>query len=191
MKRLLMIGILFSLPVCGLFAQAFNQSFHKELPKLLEKKGVPVGAVSQADEAIRIATNNAGGHFIPVKMMRSEGGDEEGAKKRQIGITRKPNNPSKRICAGCQLSSPKVIHQVRPIYPAEAKTAGTEGMVRIEAVVDRDGKVKEVKLLSGHPVLAKAAMEAVSKWQYRPTVLNGTSVEVECEIDVNFRLSKK
>jgi len=53
-------------------------------------------------------------------------------------------------------------------------------------VIGNDGTIKGLKLLSGHPVLAKAAVEAVPKWRYQPTVLNGVPVEVVTEVDVNF-----
>jgi protein TonB len=63
--------------------------------------------------------------------------------------------------------------------------------VRLDAVIDKDGKVQSLMLMSGHPILAKAAMKAVSKWRYQPTLLNGEPVEVVTEVDVNFVLAKK
>jgi protein TonB len=64
-------------------------------------------------------------------------------------------------------------------------------MARLEAIVGTDGLVKKLTVMSGDPVLVKAATDAVSRWRYKPTVLNGTPVEVETEIDVNFKLPKR
>jgi len=84
-----------------------------------------------------------------------------------------------------------VLYQPRPKYPPEAVKAGVQGMVRLEAVVGKDGSVKKLKVSSGDPVLAKAATDAVSRWRYKPIVLDGTPVEMETEIDVNFKLPKR
>jgi protein TonB len=62
--------------------------------------------------------------------------------------------------------------------------------VRLEGVVAKDGTVQRLRVLSGHPLLAPAALEAVSQWRYRPTFLNGDPVEVIAPIDVNFVLAR-
>lgn len=83
----------------------------------------------------------------------------------------------------------KLVHRVSPIYPDEAKTAGIYGQVRLNVIIGKDGKVKNMTLLNGHPALAKAAMKAVSKWRYKPALLNGKPMEVPTEVTLDFALS--
>ncbi len=64
-----------------------------------------------------------------------------------------------------------------------------QGVVVLSAVIDKAGKIRELALVSGHPMLAPAALKAVKKWKYRPYLLNGQPVEVETQIVVNFSLS--
>ena len=61
----------------------------------------------------------------------------------------------------------------------------------LHAIIDREGRVAELEVLSGHPVLVKAAMDAVQLWRYRPTLLNGEPVEVETTIKVSFVLGDR
>ena len=95
----------------------------------------------------------------------------------------------KRIRVGGQVESAKLIFQPKPEYPPLAKMARIQGTVRLEAIISRDGTIQDLKVVSGHPLLVKAAMEAVQRWRYQPTLLNGDPVEVVTEIDVNFTLS--
>jgi TonB family protein len=91
-----------------------------------------------------------------------------------------------RIIASRTFMAPKLIHRVQPEYPSEAKKKGISGTVRLHAIVAKDGKLKGLKLISGDPILAKAAMKAVKRWRYKPTLLNGQPVEMITEVDVNF-----
>jgi protein TonB len=81
-----------------------------------------------------------------------------------------------------------LISRVEPRYPALALQTKTEGVVRLHAIISRDGRITSLDILSGHPLLVKAALEAVSQWRYRPTMLNGEPVEVETSITVIFQL---
>lgn len=83
-----------------------------------------------------------------------------------------------------------LTHRVEPVYPVLAKQIRLEGTVELHAVIARDGVVRELEVLSGHPILARAAMEAVSQWRYRPTLLHGEPVEVETHITVIFQLRR-
>jgi protein TonB len=83
-----------------------------------------------------------------------------------------------------------LIFQPRFEYPALAKMARIQGVVRLEAVISRDGTIQSLKVISGHPLLIKAALDAVQRWRYQPTLLNGQPVEVATEIDVNFALAE-
>lgn len=94
-----------------------------------------------------------------------------------------------RIRIGGNVQSAKLISKLVPRYPAEAKQAHIQGVVKLYAIIGRDGTVENLTVISGDPVLAAAAVEAVKQWLYQPTLLNGNPVQVETEIDVNFTLA--
>jgi len=81
--------------------------------------------------------------------------------------------------------------KVEPIYPPLARQARIQGVVTLRAQISKSGDVVNLQLVSGHPMLAPAAIEAVKQWKYRPYLLNGDPVEVETDITVNFTLSDK
>jgi TonB family protein len=83
-----------------------------------------------------------------------------------------------------------LVTKVNPQYPDEAKDAHIQGVVLLRAIIDKEGNVANLQLVSGHPMLAPAAIEAVKQWKYRPYLLNGTPIEVETQIQVNFTLTK-
>ena len=98
---------------------------------------------------------------------------------------RKKRDP---IRVGGRVQSSKIITRVNPVYPELAKRARVQGIVLLQVVVGEDGYVREVKVIRGHALLIKAAVSAVSKWQYSPTLLNGEAVPVLATVTVNFRL---
>ena len=83
----------------------------------------------------------------------------------------------------------KIIKRAIPIYPPLAKQARISGVVRLEGIIAKDGTIQKLRVLSGHPLLVTAAVEAVRQWVYSPTQLNGQAVEVIAPIDVNFILN--
>ena len=97
--------------------------------------------------------------------------------------------PPQRIRQGGWVIAAKLIFQPRPEYPQLARLARVEGDVEFEAVISKDGTIEDLKVLKGHPLLVKAALEAVRQWRYQPTLLNGEPVEVITEITVNFKLT--
>jgi TonB family protein len=98
---------------------------------------------------------------------------------------------SGRIRVGGGLQASKMLHQERPVYPASAKARGVQGTVLMRAVIGRDGSILNLEVLNSDvdADLATAAKDAVSKWRYQPTLLNGEPVEVITEIEVNFTLA--
>jgi len=97
--------------------------------------------------------------------------------------------PAKPLRVGGAVQAANIVHRVNPPYPALAKQARISGVVKLEGVIAKDGTIQRLRLVSGHPLLANAALEAVKQWRYRPTLLNGEAVEVIAPIDVNFILS--
>jgi len=81
-----------------------------------------------------------------------------------------------------------LLTKVQPEYPSSARLMHISGTVRLQAIIGKDGRVRDVQVLSGHPLLVQAALAAVREWRYRPTELNHEIVEVETEITVNFVL---
>jgi protein TonB len=82
-----------------------------------------------------------------------------------------------------------LTHKVQPTYPALARSARIQGVVVLQAMISQQGTIENLKVLSGHPMLAPAAIAAVRQWRYRPYVLNNEPVEVETQITVNFSLT--
>jgi protein TonB len=99
----------------------------------------------------------------------------------------KPSAPGKlRVSSG--VAAGMLVHQVKPQYPPLAVQARIQGTVVLQAVIGKDGTVRDLHLVSGHPMLAPAAIEAVKQWRYRPYLLNDEPVEVDTQVNVNFTL---
>ncbi len=82
-----------------------------------------------------------------------------------------------------------IIRRVQPTYPPLARQARIQGPVVLQAEIGKDGSIQNLHLISGHPMLAPAAIEAIKQWKYKPYILNGEPVEVETTITFNFTLS--
>ena len=80
------------------------------------------------------------------------------------------------------------IQKIEPLYPPLARIAHVSGTVELLGVLGTDGRIRELKVLHGHPLLVRAALDAVSQWIFAPTLLNGQAVEVAAPITVNFIL---
>jgi periplasmic protein TonB len=87
------------------------------------------------------------------------------------------------------LSEGALLHRVQPVYPPNARNTRTQGPVVLAALIDTDGRIINLRLVSGHPLLVNAAMEAVKQWRYRPYILNSQPIEVETQITVVFSLN--
>jgi protein TonB len=98
--------------------------------------------------------------------------------------------PSKvRVSSG--VAQGLLIHQVKPTYPSIAVQARVQGTVVLQAVIAKDGTVQDLRVISGHPLLVRAALEAVQLWRYKPYLLNDQPVEVDTQINVNFTLGSR
>jgi protein TonB len=93
-----------------------------------------------------------------------------------------------RVRVSQGVSQGLLVHKVTPAYPPLARQARIQGTVVLQALIGKDGTIQNLKLVSGHPMLASAALEAVKEWRYKPYYLNGEPVEVETTINVNFTL---
>lgn len=107
-----------------------------------------------------------------------------------VVITRSEGKP-KRIITGGNVQAARLLAQPPPHYPPLAKANGIQGVVKLKAVIGKDGRIHELKLISGHCWLVEAAVNAVRKWRYVPTLLEGEPVEVSTTIDVVFTLEHR
>jgi TonB family protein len=93
------------------------------------------------------------------------------------------------IRVGGNVQAARIIKKVAPLYPKDARTAHISGTVRLHVIIDTDGGVNQLEVISGHPLLQEAALDAVRQWIYQPTFLNGNPVEVDTTIDIIFTLN--
>jgi TonB family protein len=96
-----------------------------------------------------------------------------------------------RVRIGGRVEAAKLINRVQPIYPALARQTGIQGAVKLHAILGKDGSVQQLQVISGHPLLVQASLDAVRQWIYQPTLLEGKPVEVDTEIDVLFQLQQQ
>lgn len=101
----------------------------------------------------------------------------------------KPVAPQ-RIRVGGNVQKAMQLFTPSPVYPPLAKQARIQGVVKLNAIISKEGNIEQLTVVSGHPLLIPSALEAVKKWRYKPTLLNGEPVEVITQIDVNFTLTQ-
>jgi len=94
-----------------------------------------------------------------------------------------------RVRVSQGVSQGLLIKKIQPSYPPLARQARIQGQVLLQAEISKDGTIQNLRLISGHPMLAPSAIEAVKQWRYKPYYLNGEPVEVETQITVIFSLS--
>jgi protein TonB len=94
-----------------------------------------------------------------------------------------------RVRVSSGVSTGLLVRKVPPVYPPLARQARIQGVVILQAQISKDGTIQNLQLISGHPMLAPAAIEAVKQWKYKPYLLNGEPVEVDTQVQVNFTLA--
>ncbi|MDQ2775522.1 MAG: TonB family protein [Acidobacteriota bacterium] len=129
---------------------------------------------------LQTGSDNAGVPFLPGSVSSP-------------ALPQPPDSPAKPAVKTTQriggaVAQANLIHQVQPVYPQLAKAAGVQGTVEFTAVISTAGTIEHLQLVSGHPLLINAARDAVLQWRYRPTLLNGSPVEVVTQITVRFSL---
>jgi protein TonB len=97
--------------------------------------------------------------------------------------------PPTRIKVSDGVTAGLLVYKVQPSYPPLARQARISGEVVLQAVIGKDGAIRNLRTISGHPMLIPSAIEAVRQWRYRPYLLNGDSVEVDTQIHINFTLA--
>jgi len=96
--------------------------------------------------------------------------------------------PPRTVVISKGVSEGLLIHKITPVYPNLAKQARIQGQVLLQATIGKDGVIQNLQVISGHPMLVGAAIDAVKQWRYKPYLLNNEPVDVETQITVNFTL---
>lgn len=150
----------------------------------------PIAPVPQTQEAAPATGGVVGG--IPGGVGEVPGGvlgNVLGSAPSVPVLAKAPMPAPKRIRLAQRVVEANLIHDVTPTYPAEAGRARIQGTVVLVAVIGKDGSVEDLRVESGLPILAQAAIDAVRQWRYRPYLLNGEPVEVDSRITINFTMS--
>jgi protein TonB len=101
-----------------------------------------------------------------------------------------PPAATQRVRVGGNVIAANLVSQVKPVYPPLAKQARIQGVVVLEAQISKEGTIEDLKVVTGHPLLIQAAIDAVKQWRYKPTMLNSEPVPVVTTITVNFAFSQ-
>lgn len=146
-----------------------------------------VDALDNAPPVLSIAGGSASSHlpFGDTTISRSDIAAPPDHTATAIPV--KPDGPPVRLTS--TILAAQLIKKVVPAYPALARQARVSGTVHLEGIVSKDGTIRNLQVLSGHPLLVPAAVDAVRQWVYRPTLLNSVPVEVIAPIDVVFSLN--
>jgi protein TonB len=96
--------------------------------------------------------------------------------------------PPQRVRVSQGVTAGLLQHRVEPAYPPLARQARIQGQVVLHAIISKNGTIENLRVMSGHPLLSQAALDAVRQWRYKPYFLNNEPVEVETQITVNFRM---
>jgi protein TonB len=160
--------------------------------KLMAPKVIPkdVKIIKEDAEPDMGAVGMAGG--VPGGVAGGSMGGVLGGVIGGMGAAPPPPKPKATgpLRVGGQVQAARLINRVQPIYPPLARQTRISGTVRLHAIISKDGSIKELEVVSGHPLLQQAALDAVRQWRYQPTLLNTEPVEVDTTIDVIFSLNQ-
>jgi TonB family protein len=143
-------------------------------------------AVHQLDEHLMTSSGSSSPNNVTVRIANPYA---EGSRITMDIAKSAPASPGV-IPVGGRVQNNKLISHENPVYPEMAKSARIQGTVELSALIGPDGQVKQLNIVSGHPLLRQAALDSVKNWIYAPTLLNGNPVSVSTTIDVIFTLSQ-
>jgi len=145
-------------------------------------------AVAAFDEHLRASISMGNGQADLT--IAVQGGPGQPRVSVNSGVAPQAGAVPQRIRVGGNVQAASLISSVKPEYPPLAKQANITGTVELQAIIDKDGHVQDLKVIRGHPLLVQSALDAVRNWVYKPTYLAGQPVEVSTEIDINFTLAQ-
>jgi TonB family protein len=135
---------------------------------------------------LAVAAKAAGDKAAADAVAGKEKADAVAAKKKADAAAARAKARMAPVHIGGRIHAPQKIKDVKPVYPALAKSAGVAGVVTIEATIGPDGKVIDARVVRSIPLLDQAALDAVRLWEYTPTLLNGVPVPVLVTVTINF-----
>lgn len=164
-----------------------------EAGKLVAPKAIPkdVKIIKEEEAPPDVGAGMVGG--VPGGVAGGSMGGVIGGVIGGAGSTAAPPPPKvtpKRITVGGNVQAAHLVNRVQPVYPPLARQTRISGTVKLHAIIGKNGAVEQLQVVSGHPLLVQAALDAVRQWRYQPTLLNGEPVEVDTEIDVIFSLAQ-
>lgn len=151
---------------------------------------VPEAQIEQMMQANHAKQPQAAIGVDPRSLRASGGAVRDTAATAEQSVPPSGDAAPQRIRVGGDVQKTKLIQQPVPVYPPLAKQALITGVVQLNVIIGKDGTVTNLTVVSGHPLLVPAAVEAVKQWVYEPTLLNGKAVEVVTQIDVTFTLDR-
>jgi protein TonB len=176
-------------PVATQIVKVKPQVHLMDAGKLVAPKVIPKDVKIIKEEAPDMNAGMAGG--VPGGVAGGSMGGVIGGVIGGMGGAPPPPKPTaSRIRQGGSVQAALLINRVQPVYPPLARQTRIAGTVRLHAIISKQGTVESLEVLSGHPLLVRAAMDAVQQWKYKPTLLNGEPVEVDTTIDVIFSLNQ-
>jgi TonB family protein len=155
--------------------------------ELASRLPVHEGDIYSADTLQKIA--QAAKDFDEHLTTRFQGANGNGVSFQIVAPGAEPPAPQ-RMKVGGNVQAAMVLTKVTPVYPALAKSARVEGIVRLAVIIAPDGTVQEIRALEGPALLIQSAMDAVKHWVYKATLLNGQPIQVETTVDINFTLAQ-
>jgi protein TonB len=176
-------------PVAAQVVHVKPQVHLMDAGKLVAPKVIPKDIKIIKEEAPQMDAGMAGG--VPGGVAGGSMGGVIGGVIGGMGGAPPPPKPTaSRIRQGGSVQAALLINKVQPVYPPLARQTRIAGTVRLHALISKTGSVESLEVISGHPLLVRAAMDAVQQWRYKPTLLNGEPVEVDTTIDVIFSLNQ-
>lgn len=164
-------------------AQAFHGAPQMDGSTLIAPRQIPIAIVQfagpEAPAPISIAAMDGTPDATGINVFHG-----------QRGVVVAPATPRGPVHLPSILVSGLILERTIPVYPAIAKAARVEGVVVLQATISASGRIENLRVVSGHPMLQQAALDAVRNWRYRPYLLNGQPVEVETTVNVVFKLTQ-
>lgn len=159
--------------------------------KLIQPKAIPkdVKIIKEEAEPPDVGFSAVGG--VPGGIPGGSAGGVIGGVLGGMAGSNLPPPPKtvSRLKVGGNVQAAMLLNKVQPVYPPLARQTRVFGTVKLHAIIGKDGTVQQLEVLSGHPLLVQAALDAVRQWRYRPTLLNTEPVDVDTTIDVIFSLN--
>ena len=159
--------------------------------KLMQPKVIPKEVkIIKEDAEPDVATGMTGG--VPGGVAGGSMGGVLGGVIGGMGGAPPPPKPHQTgpLRVGGNVQAARIVNRVQPVYPPLARQTRISGTVRLHAIIGKDGAITSLEVMSGHPLLQQAALDAVRQWRYQPTLLNGEPVDVDTTIDVIFSLNQ-